>query len=216
MQNFKVLFVAFWLLVGTAHADIYIYNTTDEQMTYQVALPNGDTKDGVIAVNRGYGPAQTTLPAPKGVVTTFKIMSESGGSGVQVKAASSQCFLLAIVNGSMKILPISFSLDNGQTHKREMTIFNSTPTAQTFDIIDEKEVRKGITLEPGTSQTFPAKNGFSGSSGFHHIRFANGDRVENQARSGDYVLLYLDKRSPGKVQVGTYGHLTVPRNTVMP
>lgn len=210
----NVIFAATVLLLSlSAQADIYIYNTTDERLSYEVTFPNGDTKTGEITENTGYGPNQTTIPGAHGVLTTFKIMSESGGSGVQAKGSYSQIFLLAIVDGSMRLLPVSWSLDNGQSHKREMVIFNATPTAQTFDIIDEKEIRKGVTLEPGTKQLFPAKNGFGGSSGFHHIRFADGQRVENQASAGHFVLLYLDKRDPGKVMVKTYGHLTAPNGT---
>lgn len=210
----KILFTATVLLLSLgAQADIYIYNTTDERLTYEVMFPNGDSKTGEVKEDTGYGPSQTTIPGAQGVLTSFKIMSESGGSGVEAKGSYSQAFILAIVDGSMRLLPVGWTMDNGQSHKREMVIFNATPTAQTFDIIDEKEVRKGITLEPGKKQTFPSKNGFGGSSGFHHIRFADGHRVENQASSGQFVLLYLDKREPGKVMVKSYCHLTAPNGT---
>lgn len=204
------------LLTLSSQADIYIYNTTDERLTYEVALPNGDTKNGEITEDKGYGPSQTTISTVDGTITTFKIMSESGGSGVEAKGSSSRAFMLAIVDGSMRLLPVGWTLDNGQSHKREMTIFNATGKAQTFDIIDEKEVRKGFTLDPGKSQTFPAKNGFSGSSGFHTLRFADGKRVETQARSGGFVLLYNDKRYPGEVKVQSLCHITAPRGEASP
>lgn len=211
-KSLKIL-ISILFLSLTAQADIYLYNTTDERMTFEVFFPNGDSKTGTVNEDRGYGPEQTTIPGGDGVITTFKLTSESGGSAVEVKAAPYRTYILAISDGGMKVLPVGWSMENGQTHVREMQIFNATGQPQTFDLIDEKEMRKGITIAPGKSQAFPSKNGFSGSSGFHHLKFANGKRVENQARSGDFVLLYNDKRYPGEVRVGCYGHLTAPRNT---
>ncbi len=213
MFNLRKLFIVLLLLSPLAHADIYLYNTTDERMSYEVFFPNGDSKTGTVGEDKGYGPEQTLIPSSAGMMTTFKLTSESGGSAVEVKAAPYRTYILAISEGGMKVLPLAWSQENGQTHVREMKVFNATGQPQTFDLIDEKEVRKGITIAPGTSQTFPSKNGFSGSSGFHHLKFANGKRVENEARSGDLVLLYNDKRYPGEVRVGCYGHLTAPRNT---
>lgn len=198
-------------LISTASADIYIYNTTNERMTYQVLLPNGDTKEGVIRESTGYGPVQTTIPAEQGKITTFQVLSESGQSGVKVRAPFSRCYLASLRDGSMRFEAISWSMDNGQTHQRQMTICNVTASPVTFDLVDEKEVRKGLTLPPGGRITVAAPHGFSGSSGFHHLKFPDGHRLDNAISSGYFVLLYEDKRSPGKIQAGNFGHLTPPR-----
>lgn len=201
-------------LLTSAAADVYIYNTTDERMTYQVMLPNGDTKDGTIEEYRGYYPAQTTISTPEGRVTTFKVVSESGKTGVEVKAPYSRCFLIGKKNGKLEFRPVSWSMDNGQKHKREMVLYNATEVPQTFDLVDEKQMRK-ITLQPGEETTVEAKHGFSGSSGFHHLKFPDGHRLDNAISSGYFVILYMDSRSPGKVQAANYGHLTQPRNIVL-
>lgn len=203
------------LACSAVHADVYIYNTTDERMTYQVLLPNGDTQDGVISEYTGYYPAQTNISTPEGTVTTFKVVSESGQSAIEVKAPYTRTYLISTKNGALQFRPVSWSLDNGQTHKREMTIFNATGAPQTFDLVDEKEMRN-FTLQPGEEVTVPAKHGFGGSSGFHHLKFPGGHRLDNQISSGYFVILYMDKRSPGKVQAANYGHLTPPRGVVMP
>ena len=212
-----LLLTTFLLLTITSAclADVYIYNTTDERMSYQVQLPNGDTKDGVVEECTGYYPAQTTISTAEGVITNITIKSESGESAVQLKAPYTRCYLIGKKNGGLSLRPVSWSMDNGQTHKRELTIYNATGTTQTFALIDEKEMRN-LTIEPGDEVTVPAKNGFSGSSGFHHLKWADGHRLDNAISSGYFTILYMDKRSPGKVQAANYGHLTPPRNVVMP
>lgn len=202
-------------LLGPAHADVYIYNTTDERMTYQVKLPNGDTKDGVIAENTGYYPAQTNIPSAEGPPANLKIVSESGQSAVEFKAPYCRTYVLYKSGGAMQFKPVSWSMDNGQTQKRELTILNTTGTTQTFDLVDEKEMRS-VTLADGEMKTLPAKHGFGGSSGFHHLKFADGSRLDNAISSGYFCILYMDKRSPGKVQANNYGHLAAPRGYADP
>jgi hypothetical protein len=189
---------------------MYIYNTTDERLTWEVSLPNGDTQSGEVKENVGYGPVQTTIPSPSGVTTTFRIKSESGNSGVEVKGSYSQFFVLAIVDGSMRVIPGGWTLAS-YPEKREIAILNVTGQPQTFDLIDEKEVRKGLTLQPGEKQTYPAKNGFGGSNGTHTLRFSDGKRLENAIGVGDFAIMFLDKRSPGQVQVKAFGNVTRPK-----
>lgn len=201
-------------LLASASADVYIYNTTDERMTYQVMLPNGDTKDGTIDEYRGYYPTQTTISTPDGKLTSFKVFSETGNSGAETRAPYSRCYLIGKKDDKLHFRPVSWSLDNGQKHKREMTLYNATGAPQTFDLVDEKQMRT-ITLLPGEDKTVEAKHGFSGSSGFHHLKFPGGHRLDNAISSGYFVILYLDSRSPGKVQAANFGHLTQPRNIVL-
>lgn len=196
-------------LMVAAHADVYIYNTVDERMRYEVVLPNGDTKEGVIKEYGGYYPAQTTIATPQGQITTFKVYSETGNSSVEAKGAYSRVYLIGKKDNALLFEPVSWSLDNGQTQQRAMVLYNATGSPQTFDLIDEKEMRK-ITLAPGEKTTVEAKNGFGGSSGFHHLKFADGHRLDNAISAGYFVILYLDKRSPGKVQAKTFGHLAAP------
>jgi hypothetical protein len=193
----------------SARADIYVVNTTDERLTWELALPNGDTKKGEIKENTGYGPTRNTVPAESGVVTTFKIVSESGDSAVEVKGTYTQVFVLVIKNGAMQLVPGGWTLRTSP-EKREMKVLNATGQAQTFDIIDEKEIRSGLTLQQGQAETYPAKNGFT-SSGFHTFRFADGSRVENRCGLGDFLIMYMDKRSPGKIQIEEFGHVTDPK-----
>lgn len=209
MKNAFKLLTLLCLLAPSAQADVYVLNTTDEALTYEVALPNGDTKSGEIKPTGGYYPHQTTIAYPSGAVATFKIISESGESAVEVKAPSNRIVTLAIVGGAMKVIPSSWNVDNGQTHKREMVIFNSTDQPLTFDIIDEKEMRKGNTLAPGESKTYPAKNGFG--MGFQHLKFSDGQRIEPGAATGSFNVLYWDSRSPGKIQCDDFGHITPPK-----
>lgn len=191
-----------------AQADIYVVNTTDERLTWELPLPNGDVKKGQISENTGYGPTRNTVPAQRGVVTTFRIISESGESKVEVKGTYTQVFVLAIKNGGMQVIPGGWTLQTSP-EKREMKVLNATGQAQTFDIIDEKEIRAGLTLQQGEAQTYPAKSGFT-SSGFHTFRFADGSRIENRYGMGDFLIMYLDKRSPGKVQIEEFGNVTDP------
>lgn len=215
MRNRILFSVLLLALCSAAQADVYIYNTTDERMTYQVLLPNGDTKEGVIKENTGYYPAQTTISTPEGKVTTFKVFSETGKSGMKVQAPYARSYLIGMKGGKLKFKAISWHRDNGQTQKRQMTIYNATGVSQTFDLVDEKELRK-ITLEPGEEKTVSAKHGFNGASGFHDLKFPGGHRLSKAISSGYYCILYMDKRSPGKVQADNYGHLAMPRNTVLP
>lgn len=215
MRN-KILTSLFALgMWQAAWCDVYIYNTVDERMRYEIVQPNGDTKEGTIAEYAGYYPTQTTLSTPEGQVTTFKVYSESGESGIEVKAPYSRCYLIGKKDGSLKFEPVSWSLDNGQTQERAMVLYNATGTAQTFDLIDEKEMRK-LTLGPGEKVKVPATHGFGGSSGFHHLKFADGSRLENQISAGYFVILYLDTRNPGKVQAANYGHLAAPKGISQP
>lgn len=205
------LLCALLLLSLSAHADIYLYNTTDERMTWEVTLPNGDTKEGVVKEGNQYGPVQTQIPGESGVVTTFRLRSESGESAVEVKGTYSQLIALAIKDGSMRVIPLGWTADDGQLHKREMTILNATGKAQTFDIIDEKEMRKEITLAPGEKASYPTKNAFGGSRGFITIKFADGQRVENEMSDGGAGIMYLDSRNPGKVTIDNLGYVSAPR-----
>jgi hypothetical protein len=214
MKNQLLLLGLAGALALPISADIYIYNTTDERMTYQVVLPNGDTKDGVIGEDRGYGPEQATLTAPDGKLTTFKVMSESGGSNIEFKSPNNRCSIIGNRNGALQMRPVSWCSDNGQNHQRKLTIYNATGAVQTFDLVDEKQMRS-LTIQPGDEVTVEAKNGFSGSSGFHHLKFPGGHRLDNAISSGYFTILYNDSRSPGKVQANNYGHLTMPRNTVL-
>ena len=215
MKNLLVLTLLVLALAPASLADVYIYNTTDERMTYQVQLPNGDTADGVIGETRGYGPEQTTISTKDGVITTIKVTSETGDSAVELKAPYSRCYLIGKKDGGLQLKPVSWSLDNGQTQKRELTIYNATGATQTFALIDEVEMRN-ITLEPGDQTTVPAKNGFGGSSGFHHLKWPNGHRLDKVISSGYFTIIFMDKRDPGKVRAGNYGHLASPRGVIMP
>lgn len=210
MRRYYITLILLCLLAAPAFASIHIINNSDERLTYAIMLPNGDTKEGEIEENRGYGPSSTVLDE-SGEITVIRITSESGESTVELKAPKARGYLLDVVNGAMKITPISWYTDNGQSHKRVMKIYNGTGRPQTFDLIDEKEMRKGITLQPGETQEFAAKNGFGGSSGFHTLKFANGQRAESGAQAGYFVMLYNDKRYEGEVRVDGYGWLTPPR-----
>lgn len=202
--------VAVCWLSAPAAADVYFFNTTNDQMTYEVSLPNGDTKKGDIKHNRGYGPAQSHFSNSKGDQTPFKIFNEEGKQIYKGKGAYSRTFLIGQIGGKFKVTPASWYTDNGQKHKRVMALYNGTDKPLTFDIIDEKEVRKGITLKPGERKTVSAKNGFSGSSGFHTFRLADGARLEKAGSVGYLVIFYNDKRYD-TVQASTYGHVTIPR-----
>jgi hypothetical protein len=215
MQKLVLTIFLLFAITAVSQADVYIYNTIDERMSYEVQLPNGDTKAGVVEEYKGYYPAQTTISTKEGVVTNIKVTSESGDSSVMLKAPYSRCYLIGKKDGGLQLKPVSWSTDNGQTQKRQLTIYNATGSTQTFALIDEKEMRN-ITLEPGDETTVPSKNGFSGSSGFHHLKWPNGHRLDNAISSGYFTMIYLDKRSPGKVQADNYGHLAAPRGVVMP
>jgi hypothetical protein len=108
------LFSAFLFLGLSAQADIYLYNTTDERMTWEVTLPNGDTKQGDVQEAGQYGPVQTTIPGESGLVTVFRIRSESGQSSVEVKGSYTQVLVLAIKDGVMKVVPLGWSGNTGQ------------------------------------------------------------------------------------------------------
>lgn len=198
--------------LATAGADVTIINTTDEPMTYQIKLPNGDTKDGEIKAYDGYSPGQTTLITPDGKVTAFKLTSESGNSSVEAKAPYARVFLIGKKDGKLQFRPVSWFMDNGQTHKRQATLYNATEETQSFDLIDEKEMRK-ITLQPGEETTVDAKHCFG--MGFFNLKFGDGTRLDSAVHAGRFNVLYLDKRSPGKVQAKDYGSLAMPRNTVL-
>ena len=212
-----LLLTTFLLLAitSTAVADVYIYNTTDERMSYEVQLPNGDTQQGVIDENTGYYPTTTVISTKEGVISNITVKSESGDSAVQLKAPYSRCYMIGKKDGGLSLKPVSWSMNNGQTHKRELTIYNATGSTQTFALIDEKEMRE-LTIAPGDQVTVPAKNGFDGSSGFHHLKWADGYRLDRSASAGYFHILYMDKRSPGKVQIDDYGLLTIPRGVTTP
>ena len=52
--------------------------------------------------------------------------------------------------------------------------------------------------------------------GFHHLKWADGYRLDRSASAGYFHILYMDKRSPGKVQIDDYGLLTIPRGVTTP
>ena len=210
---FLVLFMGF--LCTAAQADIYIFNTLDERLTYEVTLPNGDTKKGDIKENTGYYPAQTSFKSERGQIVNFRVTSETGRSHLDVKGAYSQCFLIGKKNGKLLFKPVSWYLSNGQSHKRMMTIYNATGKPVQFKLIDEKEMRD-ISLGPGEETTVSSKNGFNGSSGFHHLKFPDGHRLDRAIQSGYFSILYMDKRSPGKIQADGYGHITIPKGITAP
>lgn len=198
------------LLASPALADIYLFNTTGDQLTYEVTLPNGDTQKGVVKPTRGYGPEQTSFSnsAPK---LHFKVFNEDGSLLAEETATDYRTFIIGDQTGTMKMERASWYQDNGQVHKRVMEFYNATDKPLTFNLIDEKEVRKDLTLQPGERHTYLAKNGFGGSSGFHHLVFSDGQRVENQAQSGYFVVLHYDKRDPGKIVVTPSGWVTAPK-----
>lgn len=203
-----VLFSA--LLLGTAQADVFFFNATDDRFTYEVVLPNGDTQAGEIKESRGYGPSQTSFENSKGDKTKFTVKDETGATVFEDTGAYARCFVIAKGEGGVKFERASWYLDNGQSHKRVMTLFNATDKPLTFDVIDEKEMRKIENLAPGASTTIMAKNGFGGSSGFHHLKFAT-HRLDKAAKAGYFVMLYNDKRDPGEVQADNKGHITAPK-----
>lgn len=204
---FALLFFA--LLLGSAQADVYFFNATDERFTYEVTLPNGDTKTGEIKEDRGYGPSQTHFSNSKGDKTPFKVMREDGSLLAEDTGAYSRTFIIAKSASGVKMQRASWYTDNGQSHKRVMTLFNATEKPVEFDLVDQKEMRK-ISIAPGESKTVSSKNGFNGSSGFHDLKFAS-HRLEKAASSGYFVILYNDKRDPGEVQADNSGHVTAPR-----
>ena len=195
-----------------ARADIYIYNTINERMGCQVVLPNGDTTDSVIEPDTGYGPSQTTLRTPRDKVTTFKVTSESGKSGMEQKSPDNRCYLVGTRDGKLIFRAVSWNMDNGQTQKREITFYNATGAPQSFGLVDEKEIRQ-FSIQPGEELTVEAKNGFH--AGNHHLKFADGSRQDSAVSAGHYAILYMDSRSPGKVQAKNFGWLAIPRNTVL-
>jgi hypothetical protein len=210
------LLAIFVTLALSAQADVYLYNTTNERMTWEVTLPNGDTKEGVVEEYRGYYPVQTTIPGQSDKITVFRLRSESGKSAVEVKGTYSQVIVLAIKDGGMRVLPLGWTLNSDQNHKREMTLLNATGQPQIFDIIDEKEVRKGLTLAAGQHATYPTLNPLGGSKGgFLTIRFADGQRVESVMSDGGVGVMYLDSREPGKVMIKNLGYITPPRQAVV-
>ena len=198
------------LLSGSALADIYIFNTTNDRFTYEMTLPNGDTKTGEIEAERGYGPAQSDFSSG-GQKTHFKVFQEDGSLLAEETATDYRTFIICDKSGTMKMERASWYQDNGQTHKRVIEFFNATDKPLTFDLIDEKEVGKGLTLQPGERQTYEAKNGFNGSSGYHDLKFADGYRSNKEAAAGYFVILHTDTRYPGQIKVTNSGHVTPPR-----
>lgn len=208
MLKISVFSICFFAALLPIHADVYIYNTIDERMNYKISLPNGDSSDGSIQECQGYGPRQTTLRTERDKVTTLKVFSESGNTSTEVKAPDMRNYLVGKKDGKLQFRAVSWNTDDGQKHRAEVTLYNATGSVQTFDLVDEKQMRR-ITLQPGEETTVEAKNGFDGS--FHHLKFPDGNRLDNAVRSGSYSILYLDSRSPGKVQAGDYGYVTPPR-----
>ena len=209
MNITRILPVLFFLLLGSAQADVYFFNTTDERLTYEVSLPNGDTKTGEIKEDRGYGPTQASFKNSKGDKTPFKVMGEDGSVLLQDTGAYARTFIIFKSAQGVKVQRASWYLSNGQSHKRMMTLFNATGKAVDFALIDEKEMRQ-ISLQPGESKTVSAKNGFGGSSGFHHLKFAT-HRLDKAASAGYFVILHNDKRDAGEVQAENSGHITAPK-----
>lgn len=206
-------FTLFLALGLSAQADVYLYNATDERMKWEVALPNGDTKQGEIAEATQYGPEMTTIPAgEQGKVTPFRIIGESGP--VELKGSYTQVVFLVKKNGALSVVPLGWTGSNGQNHRREMTLLNVTDQPVTFDIIDAKEVRKGFTLAPGEHQTYPTKNPMDGyAQGKVTVSVTGGERFDTPMTDGGAGIFYLD--AYGAVKMNNLGYVTPPSGAVV-
>jgi hypothetical protein len=218
MKRLPKIISVFGLLAAPCYADLVLYNTTSQKMTYELVLPNGDVSRNEINPNTGYGPAQTMIRLDAAPSIRFSVKDEGGKSLGDIKCADNRVFLISDSGGTAKLTKISWYRDNGQAHKRLVQIFNATSEAVNFDLIDSKQVRKDIVLQPGELKQLDAMNGFSGSSGFHHIRFkdssgAEVNRMDSQVQASYFHIIYKDKRnsSPKDITVGTYGWLTPPK-----
>jgi len=198
------LLLCSWPLLAAASTEIYIYNTTNERLTYSQTFPNGDTKTGEIKESSG-SYSDVTLRTNSGGVLTCRITSESGKSTVELKGTDSQVFLLVLKDGAMSVVSGAWTATNGQSQKREIRFLNVTGKPLNFDIIDEKEIRK-VSLKDGYPETFPNK------SNIKALRFENGQREETPYQPGDFWLIYRDPNSftPDKIQLRNMGHLTPP------
>lgn len=209
MKNFLTLLFLFTLF-GVAQADITIVNTLNDEMTYEVTLPNGDTKKGTIKPYSGYYPSNNSIPAKDDQQTTFKVFNEAGDLVGEETSPNVRLFVIFEDASGMKMQRVSWYKNNGQKHKRVITLLNATGQDQTFDVIDEKEVRN-MSMKAGEIITFPAKNGKSGSSGFHDVRFPNGTRRDKSIAAGYFCIMYNDKRDTKGPSLDDYGHVTPPR-----
>ncbi len=183
--------------------EIYIYNTTNERLTYTQSFPNGESKSGELKERSAYSPEQITLRAQNSGVLTCRITSESGKSAVELKGTDSQVFLFVLKDGTMSVVSGAWTATNGQTQKREIRFLNVTGKPLNFDIIDEKEIRKA-SVEQGHAETYSAKIGLM------TLRFENGQREENQFRPGEFWLLFTENGAPDKILFKNLGHLTPP------
>lgn len=209
-----ILTLSLW---ASAAADIVIYNTVNEAMTYEFVLSNGDTKKGDILPNTGYGPQQSRLEVGDAKRTSFKVFNEEGKPVAQVSSPDERVFVLFQDGDSIKIDRVSWFRDNGQKHRRAFGLLNATEEPLYLDIIDAKTIRKDIVLKPGEKREFEAKNGFDGSSGWHHIRFKDNNGSElfrkDRAVGAGYFHVVFKKKgdNPNVFSVKDYGWLTPPR-----
>ncbi len=188
--------------MAAASTEIYIYNTTNERLTYTQSFSNGDNKTGEIKESSN-GPSSVRLWTQNSGVLTCRITSESGKSTFELKGTDSQVFLLVLKDGAMSVVSGAWTGTNGQTQKREIRFLNVTGKPLNFDIIDEKEIRK-VSVKEGYAETFSAKNPLM------TLRFENGQREENQFRPGEFWLLYTDSYKPDKIQFKNMGYTTPP------
>jgi len=90
-------------LLAAASTEIYIYNTTNERLTYSQSFPNGDNKTGEIKESSG-GYSSVRLWTQNSGVLTCRITSESGKSTVELKGTDSQVILLVLKDGAMSVV----------------------------------------------------------------------------------------------------------------
>jgi len=192
-----------WPLLAAASTEIYLYNTTNERLTYTQTFANGDSKSGEIKERSAYSPEEVTVRSPNSGVLTCRIARESGKSTVELKGTDSQVFLLVLKDGVMSVVSGAWTANNGQSKKQEIRFLNAVGRPVNFEIIDEKEIRKA-SLAQGHADSYSAK------SSLMSLRFENGQREDNQFRPGEFWLLFTENTAPDKIKFKNLGYLTPP------
>jgi hypothetical protein len=200
-----------FLLTGQGFADVFIRTTVNERLSYEISLPNGDVQKGVVREcgSGGWHFEDIRLSGKEPVVVQF---ATDAGAKAKVKVPADHELLVYVgANGKLNIDDIGFGVSGSQKAPNIFKVFNLTGQSITFDLVDQKEVRKGNALGQAEVKQFDGRNAFDGWRTELRIVGPDGNELlrDNGVRNGNVYLIL--KSSDGKIFLHQAANLVGPR-----
>lgn len=212
MRKMLTAVLVLMALAGAAQADAMFYNITNQELKYNIILPNGVKKDEGSSLGVGTSTAGYTSSIifdyriKEGV--TYEILDDLGNVVAKGPLAVDMTYLVYSEGDQVKVVPSGFN--GGDGNIKAAVIANKSGQQGSFDFLGQNglDAQKGVVLPAAfdTKKPFRYANGEENYTVKFHPAGGGEEAIEQKvSSSGRYFVVH--RGSNGKIVLSMLGYI---------